>query len=232
GAVTLASLLTLWHHIGPSPDRSLLRRAGEHLRFGARGFMSGIFELFARVDILIVGVFATDSVVGAFAFAATPFEGLYQVLYVLRINYAPIVVRLWTGGQKAELEQVIRRGRNRTYAGAAMAGALAIAGYVVLVPVVTADAALIGSWQAFAVLVAGAVAGAGYNPFLPLLLYAGLPGRNTVFMLVVFTVNLAGNLALVPTAGAIGSALATAAALVSSALILRALAARQLGLRI
>jgi O-antigen/teichoic acid export membrane protein len=194
--------------------------------------MSGLFELFARVDILVVGAFASDRVVGAFSFAATLFEGLYQVLYVLRINYAPVVVRLWTGDRKGELEAVIRRARNRTYAGAAAAGLLAVAAYALLLPLLTADAEFVQSWQPFAVLVAGAALAAGYNPFLPLLLYAGRPGRNTAFMLVVFSVNAAGNLVLVPLFGPLGSAAATALALAASALLLRAVVARQLGLRI
>lgn len=232
GSILIAALIALRRQLGPVPRPALRRWAGEHVRFGARGFMSGLFELFARVDILVVGAFASDAVTGAFSFAATLFEGLYQVLFVLRINYAPVVVRLWTEEKTDELAAVIRRARNRTYAGSAAAGALAVAGYAIALPLLTADADFVQSWQPFAVLVAGAVLGAGYNPFLPLLLYAGRPGRNTAFMLVVFAVNAAGNLALVPLAGPLGSACATAGALLASALLLRVVVARQLGLRI
>jgi O-antigen/teichoic acid export membrane protein len=230
--ILISALIALRCQLGRVPGGELTRQVGEHIRFGARGFMSGLFELFARVDILVVGAFASDRVVGAFSFAATLFEGLYQVLFVLRINYAPVVVRLWTEDRKGELEAVIRRARNRTYAGAAAAGLLAVAAYALLLPLVTADAEFVQSWQPFAVLVAGAALAAGYNPFLPLLLYSGRPGRNTAFMLVVFSVNAAGNLALVPLFGPLGSAAATATALAASALLLRAVVARHLGLRI
>ena len=230
--ILISALIALRRRLGRVPGPELRRQVGEHIRFGAKGFMSGLFELFARVDILVVGAFASDRVVGAFSFAATLFEGLYQVLFVLRINYAPVVVRLWSQERRGELEQVIRRARNRTYAGAAAAGLLAVAAYALVLPLLTADAEFVQSWQPFAVLVGGAVLAAGYNPFLPLLLYAGRPGKNTAFMLIVFAVNAAGNLALVPLLGPLGSALATAAALVASAILLRAVVARQLGLRI
>jgi O-antigen/teichoic acid export membrane protein len=232
GTILVAALISLGRSLGGTSRADLLARAREHLRFGAKGFMSGLFELFARVDILVVGAFSGDAEVGAFSFAATVFEGLYQVLFVLRINYAPIVVSLWTAQKKDDLVALVRRARDRTYAGAALLGALAVAGYALVLPLVVADAAFARTWQPFAVLVAGAVLGAGYNPFLPLLLYAGRPGRNTVFMLVVFAINAAGNLALVPTLGGMGAAIATAVALLASALLLRVAAARQLGLRI
>jgi O-antigen/teichoic acid export membrane protein len=232
GTILLGSLVALRRHLRGSSRAALWTRAGEHLRFGAKGFMSGVFELFARVDILVVGAFAGDADVGAFSFAATLFEGLYQIFFVLRINYAPLLVRLWRDGKRGELQELIRRARNRTYAGAALMGAIAVAGYALVLPLISADADFVQSRSAFAVLICGAALGAGYNPFLPLLLYTGQPARNTVLMLIVFAVNAVGNLLLVPWLGALGSACATAAALLSSAVLLRAVAARQLGLRI
>ncbi len=230
--VLLSALLALRRELGPVPRGRLSQQIRQHLRFGAKGFMSGLFELFARVDILVVGTFAADRVVGAFSFAATLWEGLYQILFILRVNFAPVVARLWAEGERDQLAAVIRRARNQTYAGALAAGALAVAGYALLLPLVTADAEFVATWPSFAILVGGTVIAAGYNPFLPLLLYADRPGQNTALMLVVFAVNAAGNLLLVPQLGAIGSACATAVALAASALLVRTAAGRQLGLRI
>ena len=84
----------------------------------------------------------------------------------------------------------------------------------------------------FAVLVAGMVASAGYQPFQPLLLYGGYPGWHTWLMLAVVLVNAAGNFLLIAWLGPIGSAIATGAAFVAGVLVLRALVRQRMGLAI
>ncbi|HEU5055259.1 MAG TPA: oligosaccharide flippase family protein [Kofleriaceae bacterium] len=233
GSLLLLSLVPIAGLLRRVPLAALGGWIGEHLRFGVKGFSSGLVaELNTRIDVLILGAFAGDGVVGAYSFAAILAEGLYQLLVVLRTNFAPIVIRLWAEGRRDDLVATVRRVRDRTYLGAAAAGALAVAGYALLVPFVTSDPLLADSWPYFAVLVAGMVASAGYAPFLPLLLYAGLPGWYTVLMIAVLGGNAIGNLALVPALGALGSALGTAIAFALGVVLLRAMSARLLEIRI
>lgn len=232
-ATFLLSLVPVAHQLRRVRRVELERWGREHIRFGSRGFLSGMLgELNTRVDILILGVFVSDPVVGAYSFAAILAEGLYQLLVVLRTNYAPIVVKLWAERRTEELAALIRRARDRTWLASLAAGAAAAAGYALLVPLVTTDPELAGSWPIFAVLIAGMVASAGYAPFQPLLLYAGLPGWHTVMMLAIVAINAAGNLVLIGPLGAIGSALGTAIAFAAGVILLRAMAARLLALRI
>jgi O-antigen/teichoic acid export membrane protein len=231
--ILLASLVPVAGQIGRVGGAELGPRIREHLRFGVRGFSSGLAsELNTRVDVLILGVYASDAVVGAYSFAAILAEGMYQLLIVLRTSYAPTVIRLWTGDQKQQLTGLVRRVRDRTWLGAAGVGLVAAVGYALVVPHLTSDPALADSWQYFAILLAGMVASAGYAPFQPMLLYGGLPGWHTVFMLAIAMVNAAGNLILVPMHGPIGAAAATAAAFALGVLLLRRMTARLLGLSI
>jgi O-antigen/teichoic acid export membrane protein len=209
------------------------RRVREHARFAVKGFTSGMLsELNTRVDVLILGYFARDAVVGAYSFAAILAEGLYQLLIVLRTNYAPLVIRLWAEGRRADLVQMVRRARNRTYLGAIGLGIMAAAGYWLAVPWLTSDPEIAASGPYFAVLIAGMVASAGYAPFQPLLLYAGFPGWHTVLMVGIIAINAIGNLLLIPVLGPIGAALATAIAFVLCVFTLRAMVAQRLAIRI
>lgn len=233
GSLLFLSLVPIGNLLRRVPPAALGGWMREHLRFGVKGFSSGLVsELNTRIDVLILGAFASDGVVGAYSFAAILAEGHYQLLVVLRTNFAPIVIRLWAEGRQGELVATVRRVRDRTYLGSAVAGAIAVAGYALLVPRVTSDPLLVDSWRYFAVLIAGMVASAGYAPFLPLLLYAGLPGWYTILMAAILGSNAIGGLALVPAFGALGAALATAIAFALGVVVLRAMSARLLAIRV
>ena len=218
------SLAALHAEVGAVAVRDLQRWAVTHLRFGSKGFMSGmISELNTRVDVLVLGAFTSDAIVGAYSFAAILAEGFLQLLVVLRNNFAPILIKLWSKGHTAELMQTVRRARNRTYLGAVVVGGLAVAGYIVFVPLVTTQPELADSWPYFAVLIAGIVASAGYVPFHQLLLYGGFPGWHTILMVGIVAGNAVANVILIAAMGALGAAIATAIALVLGVVLLRVL---------
>lgn len=227
------SLVALHGELGVVPAAALRRWAAEHARFGSRGFGSGMLaELNTRLNVLVLGGFAGDAIVGAFSFAAVLAEGILQLLVVLRTNYAPLLIRMWIEGRRDELVALVHRVRVRVYGGAVLVGAAVVGGYALVVPAVTASPELAGSWRFFAVLVAGMVASAGYQPFLQLLIYAGLPGLHTILMAASLALNAAGCVALIALVGPIGAALAAALTFVATVVILRVLVARRLGIRI
>lgn len=202
-----------------------------HVAFGSRGFMSGVLsDLNTRVDVLMLGYFAGDAVVGVYSFAAILAEGFFQLLTVLRSNYAPVLAKLLADGARQELHDLICRGRNRTYLAALPLGLVAVAGYALLVPWVTSDPQLDASWLYFAILAAGIVAAAGYIPFSQLLLHAHRPGWHTWFMLAVVGSNIVANAVLIPWIGPAGAAIATAIAIIGSVVLLKLLSRRLLGL--
>jgi len=204
-----------------------------HVSFGLRSFASGaLSELNTRVDVLMLGLFTTDALVGIYSIAATLAEGVYQLLIVLRNNYNPILGRLLASRNREELHRVIRRGKLATYV--VMAG---VAGIVVgLFPLgcrLLPDAGkLLPSWPLLAILMAGIVIASGYVPFSHILLLAGRPGTYTFMTLMVVAFNAAGNAALIPLLGAKGAAIATAAAFVFHAVAVVSLTRVRLRLRL
>jgi O-antigen/teichoic acid export membrane protein len=233
GTTLVLALFTI-RDLVARPSRSELGRWGRaHLRFGARGFLSGLFgELNTRIDIIILGAFASDALVGAYSLAALVAEGMYQVLIALRTNYAPIMVRLLVRRDDAELGRVLRKARDRTYAGSAALGALAALGYALIIPHVARDPDLARSWVYFAIVIAGMVAASGYTPFNQLLLWAGRPGWHTVMIVIVVASSAAACTALVATAGATGAACAVAFTYAASVVVLKQMVARVLDLHV
>ncbi|MBX3162079.1 MAG: oligosaccharide flippase family protein [Deltaproteobacteria bacterium] len=229
GTVLAGALLAIRRDVGRGPVGAWPRR---HFRFGARGFLSGLFtDLSTRSDVLILGVFAADNIVGAYSFAAIMAEGVYQVLIALRTNYAPILVRQLAAGG-GDVVATVARARTKVYVGAAAVAVVAIAGYALVVPLISADPLVRGSWVYFAIILGGMAASAGYAPFAQLLLWAGRPGWHTILVAVIVGVGTALDLVMVRAWGPEGAAIAVALTYAWSVVALRLLVGRVLQLRI
>lgn len=233
GIVFLGASVIVRDQLGGASRAALQEWVGRHWRFGLRGFMSGLFaELNTRLDVIVLGAFAADAIVGAYSFASLLAEGIYQVLIALRTNYAPLIVQHLARGEHASLLHMIRNGRNRTYLAASGMLVIAVLGYALLVPWFTTDPLLQDSWMYFAVLLGGMAASAGYTPFNQLLLWAGRPGWHTISIASIVSVSAASNLALASSLGALGSAIATAATHVWAMFVLKGMVRRVLRLQI
>jgi O-antigen/teichoic acid export membrane protein len=232
-ATLLLSIGTVADHLGKPVRGELVRWARIHLHFGVRGFLWGLFfELNNRIDVIILGRFVSDAMVGAYSLAALVAEGVSQILVALRTNYAPVMVRLLAEGKLDELARAVRKGRNRVYLAALVLGPLAMAGYWLVLHVASTDAELEHSTVYFVVLIAGWMACSGYVPFNGMLLWARQPGWNTIMTFTIVVVSVLADLILVSLAGTMGAACATALTLAVAALLLRVFVARRLGARI
>jgi O-antigen/teichoic acid export membrane protein len=253
--VLTACLPGLWRLKSGLRLRILAHWIGVHLHFGLRSFLSGVLvELNTRVDVLMLGYFSTDVVVGLYSFAAMLAEGFFQLLVVLRSNFNPILVTLLarrrlqprlphTKGaplrlgpeHEGELAGFIRRGKLWTYALFVPVAAIAAACYplgLIVLEAFGVNGVLWESWPVFVILMAGVAASAGYLPFGNILLQAGRPGLHTWMVLLAVAFNIGGNLVLVPVLLATGAALATSASFIFTAVLIYALARRAIGVRI
>jgi O-antigen/teichoic acid export membrane protein len=230
--VFLAALVVLRRHLAGSLAGCTywMRR---HALFGAQSFFSGVLiELNARVDVLMLGYFVSDRLVGLYSFAAILAEGFYQLLVVLRNNVNPILAQGLASQRLEELRQKIRRGRAMTYMLMFAVGTAAVALFPVGPYLLSTAREFAASWLPFAILIGGITLGAGYVPFGGVLLQAGRPGMHTVMTLAVVLAHIAGNLALIPIYGPLGAAVATGFSFVFSAMMLQLFAFRLIGLRI
>lgn len=202
----------------------------KHLRFGVRAMPNGFLnESFIRIDVIMLGIFVSDQVVGIYSFAAMFVEGLFQVPVVVRIVANPVLVGLLRGGDGAALARFARK------AGAGGLGMyiIAAAGVMTILPYLAPlfPPGLVAEAHGLLYpLLAGLLIYAGFVPLDHLLLQAGMPGRQSVLMAANVISNIVLNAALIPIYGIWGAAFATAGAFVFSAVALNFAAARWMGL--
>jgi O-antigen/teichoic acid export membrane protein len=216
------------------PGRSdLVEWSRKHFSFGMRGFLSNVLlGLNPRIDVLLLGYFCSDQVVGVFSLAAAAAEGIYQLVIVLRTNINPRLVQLLSTNKKEELETLSRKSVKFTYLAMIVIGAMAVLVYPVGLMFVSNKAEFLQSWPYFAILVAGMVASSGYIPFSNILLLAGQPGLQTVMISIQVFANFLGNALLIPLWGGAGAAIATALAYAFLVILVKQFSRRVLKLNI
>lgn len=205
----------------------------EHLSFGSRGFLSGaLIEANSRVDVLVLGLFRDDRVVGIYSFAAILAEGFAQLAYVVRRNLDPLFGDCFARGDKERIERYARQVKRVFFPTMVLIGGVAIWLYRPALGLVVPGRGFTDSAPVFAILMVGVVANALYRPFLGLLPQGGRPGAYTLLISVVILVNLVGNVLLIPTLGMTGAAVATAVALLVEAGLAWLAARRLFGIRL
>lgn len=205
----------------------------DHLIFAAKGVASGVLvELNSRVDVLLLGWFLSDAMVGVYSFAAVFAEGFFQLLVVLQNIYHPILARHLASGRFAELEQLIRDTRFKIYAATGAVAVVSALAFPLCVWVLVKKPEYHQSQQIYAILVAGITVAAGYLPFQNTLFMANRPGWHTIYMSSIVLLNAAGNIILIPIWGIQGSALATGISFALSAPILYFMVRKIVGLKI
>lgn len=206
-----AMLPAIWKEFSlPSPV--VLRQwLQAHIDFGLRSFLSNVLlQTNTRVDVLILGLFWSDSTVGIYSFAAMLIDGLYQLPVVLRTNYTPVLVRLIAEGRLDGLKAVVKKGVRFTYA---LMAAICLSTLLIFpagVFVVSDGGSYLKSWPVLAILLTGLALSSGYIPFSSILLQSGRPGLHTLVTGAWVLSNILLNLVLVPAYGIWGAAAATA----------------------
>jgi len=202
-----------------------------HASFGGRGVVNScLSEAFIRIDILMLGIFLPDDQVGVYSFAAFFIEGLYTIGITLRVVINPMLVRLIADHERAELRTLARK-----VGALSLALTLLVGGAVMLVfPLLSmvADPTLVGDAHTLlAILACGLVVYAPVLPFDYILLQAGRPGAQSIFMALTTGANIVLNAVLIPAHGLLGGAVATAVSFALSAVVLYAATALLLKMR-
>ncbi len=215
--VFIAGIASIW----PLVDLRIAAQAVEwrrkHLHFGFRGLLSGVFlELNTRVDVLVIGLFLSDTAVGQYSLASTFAEGLYQTLVVAKNVFSPKVGKLVAGCEYGALRSMARRSWRMLYTGTVVLAALIalfLYGVGAFAPDFGVDATVT---MTFLILASGVCAVSGTVPFDSVLIHSGHPGWFTAQAVLILATNVALNFLLVPTLGILGAAVATALALLAS----------------
>lgn len=202
----------------------------EHASFGIRSFLSGVLiETNSRIDILVIGYFLSDRSAGIYSVVALLFDGLYQLLVVVRTNFNPALVAAISRLDWRAV-MALRSASARYVLPAAFALSLCIVGvFVWLSNFVVPSRGLQEGLPALVVLLGALSVLAMFLPFENLLLLNGFPGHQSLQYMIVAVVNLVLSIVLVPKIGITGAALASALGYAAGVVFLLAVARRCFG---
>jgi stage V sporulation protein B len=233
GALLLALLGELLATVSLRRRNGWMTWARHHLAYGVRGVTATLAaEINSKLDVWMLGIALPDAQVGIYSLAAALNEGVIQLGVVLQNNFNPVIARHLADGRTDEVEALA--GRTRRWFVPAMFGVCLVAAllYPVVIPWLIGNHAFADGAVPFAILMAGIALASPYLPFQQMLLMAGRPGWHAEYVVAILAVAFAGNRVLIPMFDATGAAVATAAAMGASALLLRMLVRGRLGVRI
>ncbi len=207
-----------------------------HFLFGTKALFGHLLaDVNTRVDVLMLGVFVSDKIVGIYSFAAMLADGFNQLPIVFRSNVNPVITRYRFSKNIEELEAAIKKGKRLAYKFLIPLGVAATIFYPLILHIFRFQAEfsiLFNSWGIFAILMAGTLLSAGYLPFQMMLNQVGHPGYHTIFLFLVFTTNIVLNLILISIFGMYGAAVATALAISSQIIYLKILVRKKVNINI
>jgi O-antigen/teichoic acid export membrane protein len=183
----------------------------EHISFGSRGALSGAFSAVnTRVDVLMLGFFHSDKIVGIYSMAAIIAEGINQIPVVVRNNVDPIIGSLFAGGEYMKIKEVAQKVRKTFFPIMILIGIVSVLFYPILLNLLIVDKTFSESWLPFSILMLGIVLSSWYRPFLGMLLQGGSPGAHTLFLAGIAGSNVILNALMIPIFAMNGAAAATA----------------------
>jgi O-antigen/teichoic acid export membrane protein len=195
----------------------------EHVYFGVKGFLSGVLsDSNTRIDVLMLGYFRNDITVGIYSFAAILAEGTNQLCFIMRRNVAPIIGMHFAGGEKDKISDFSKEVRRAFFKIMGIVGLIAVVVYPLCIHVIVGKEEFSVSWMVFIVLMVGIVVSSGYRSFRDIILLGGMPGFQSILIIVILILNVALNAFLIPIFGIYGAAIATSFAYVFEAFLIRA----------
>jgi O-antigen/teichoic acid export membrane protein len=213
--------------------RGWMTWARKHLDFGVRGVLATLAaEVNSKIDVWLLGVALPDSRVGIYSLASSLYEGAMQIAVVLQNNLNPLMAKAIADGDLPAVELLARRVRRWFVPAMIAICALAALAYPILVPTLLGDRAFADGAPAFAIMMTGLALASPWLPVNQILLMASKPGWYTVTIVIVLAVNVVGNFGLIPLFEVKGAALAAAASMTASAILIVVMARRKVGVKL
>jgi O-antigen/teichoic acid export membrane protein len=192
-----------------------------HWKFGLKAMAGNLLlNTYNKMDVLILGLFASSQVVGIYSFASMVVEGYNQLSLVLRNNLNPILAREYAVGGAENLVKVIARWKKLAILAVMPVGVVAVAAFP-LVMLFKPDPLVMQGWGLFAILMLGSIISQPYQMLAMILNQTGFPGWQTILIVVIFGTCVGLNFALSPVWGMFGAAIATCIAYVMQIVYIR-----------
>jgi len=219
-AVTILSIL--WYLIqGYSfkiPVSSLLHK---HYKFGKASFAGGIFgDLNAKINILLLGVFFEEDIVGVFSFSFMIGYGLYQLIINVRTNFNPILVEMFSNSDHIGIKKLLIKTSKIIYPATILFSTLIVGVFYIITGIYYVELNLLQGLGPLVIILLGIIIISPMIPFDNTFIVSGKPFYQTLQMLFAFSINLLGCVIFIPLLGMIGASIAFSLSTVMSVLFL------------
>ncbi len=179
-----------------------------HISFGMKGFMSGILTtLMIQIDVLVLGIFANDSTVGIYSFAATMANGFMQIPIAIRWNVDPVIGHYLAGNEIAKVDELSRKVKSFFVPFMNLVGILSIMFFPIMMIILKPETSITTSWIVFSIIMIGVIIGSRYRPFIGVFLQGGRPGFHTILVGSLALINTILGFVSVPLLGIFGAAI-------------------------
>ena len=205
----------------------------KHIQYGGKIFGAGAASAInTKIDVLMLGVFCSDKLVGIYSFASMLVEGFAQVTTIFKVNYNPLITKHIVDKKLLALETTINRFIRPWMLLIFTVSIIATVLFPYIIELFSFNIEVLDGWCTFSILIFGFTMKSGYAVFSDLPSQSGFPGHQTLFiMLVVFT-NIVLNLIFIPLLTLNGAAIATALSSILSIYYLKIITKRTIGINI
>ena len=200
----------------------------EHFKHGYKSAVGSVLiDVNTRVDVLMLGYFANEKMVGVYSLASMIVDGFSQLPIVFRTIINPYITNLYYQKRTHQLQEKLTYGRNLTYKYLVPLGIVVIIGYVLILNRLGFKDEYSESVVPMGILMTGLLSSIGYAPFLMIFNQIGMPGTQSWLYFYIFITNVLFNLILIPYFGIIGAAVATSISYVSLVFYLKLIAKKK-----
>lgn len=181
----------------------------EHIVFGSKIFLGNlVVDVNAKMDIIILGFFVSDYIVGIYSFAIIFADGFYQIMVVIRRNINPLITKHYKENIE-EFHNLKNNLKKKTSVFVPILAGLVLAGYYLLC-IILGRQEYLAAIIPFAIVLFGKAINCYFIIMGNTLNQTGHPKSETLLNLVTIGTNTVLNFALIPFFGMIGAAVATA----------------------
>ncbi|MBI34590.1 MAG: hypothetical protein CMP67_04415 [Flavobacteriales bacterium] len=204
----------------------------KHFQFGRHSFVgSFLMDVGSKTDILVLGLFVSDYLVGMYSFVAFFMEGFNQIPIVIRSVTNPKINKLYRTGRSSLLESFLKLVIKKSYLGFIPFGVVCVLCFP-LVIYFSPKFDLWNSWILIALLMLGPILESGYSSVQMIYNQCGFPKIQSLFSAIVFLWNLAFNFLLIPFLGIYGAAIATTSSFILKIFLMKYYAKSKIGVSI
>ena len=188
-------------------NKSFIRSVVTHFRFGLKATGGNILmELNTKIDILLLGLFVSDSEVGIYSFAALFIEGFLQLPTIIRNNINPILASKYNNNKQGEFVTFLKSVIRNSYMIFVPLGVLGILAFP-LTGLIKSDLNIQITWLYFVIMIAGVILASGFLPLLMTFNQAGKPGLQSLVLLSTTIVMVISILIFTRLFGTLGTAI-------------------------